>query len=234
MQTSTFRPTMAMTRRLAQGHEGGVVARPAADNASGWPAGSLFSSVQDLAQFCIAFLNGGRGALTPGVITKLSTGYVEIPGTEARYGYGLRIARHRGVRLVSHAGNRRGYGSSIRMVPDERVAVIVLVNQTGGDLPKTAERALEMLAPLGPPSPPASRPVVFGPDLARYTGVYVQGRERLEVFREGGQLMLREEGRVRPLPRGALFLPEGGERVEYLHRGGRSYRKELSGGQQLQ
>jgi CubicO group peptidase (beta-lactamase class C family) len=144
MTSSTFRPTMAMTYPLAQGHEGGKVVRPAADNASGWPAGSLFSSTRDLAQFCIAFLNGGRGPLTPSVIAQLSTGYVEVPKSSDRYGYGLRVGTHRGLRLVWHNGNRRGYGSSIRMAPEQRVAVILLVNRSGGNLPKTSDLALEL------------------------------------------------------------------------------------------
>ncbi len=47
MQRSTFRPAMAMTWPLAQGHEtfGGAapaVVRPAADNAASWPAGRSF------------------------------------------------------------------------------------------------------------------------------------------------------------------------------------------------
>src|SRR5258708_4260141 len=64
MKRSTLRPTMAMTWPLAQGHEvqnGKLeVTRPAADNASGWPAGSIFSSALDLSRFVIAFMNDGQ------------------------------------------------------------------------------------------------------------------------------------------------------------------------------
>ncbi|SPF38671.1 putative Serine-type D-Ala-D-Ala carboxypeptidase [Candidatus Sulfopaludibacter sp. SbA4] len=48
MARTTLRPTTAMTWPLAQGHDavGGkiAVARPAADNAASWPAGSIFSN----------------------------------------------------------------------------------------------------------------------------------------------------------------------------------------------
>jgi CubicO group peptidase (beta-lactamase class C family) len=51
MSRSTFRPTVAMTYPLAQGHATAgkgppAVIRPAANNAATWPAGSLFSTVQ--------------------------------------------------------------------------------------------------------------------------------------------------------------------------------------------
>jgi hypothetical protein len=50
--------------------------------------------------------------------------------------------------LVSLAVARMGYGSSIRMAPAERVAVIVLTNRTGADLRKTEDKAFELLLPL--------------------------------------------------------------------------------------
>jgi CubicO group peptidase (beta-lactamase class C family) len=206
MRTSTFRPTLAMTWPLAQGHEGGKVVRPAANNASGWPAGSLFSSAHDLSLWCIALLSGPRG-------TALVRNTVEVPGGDVRYGYGLRMRQHRGVRLWEHNGNRRGYGSSIRMAPDHQVAVIVLVNTSGGNLPRTSEKALELLAGLGPPAEPRRRPAPTEAELEQYAGVYAQGRDRIEV------------GPGKPLPPGAVFLPGDGGWIEYLHRGGRTFRR---------
>ncbi len=216
MKTSTFRPTMAMTYPLAQGHEAGKVARPAANNASGWPAGSLFSSSRDLAQWCIALLHDGRGVLPPSVIARMTTGHVEVPGSDRRYGYGLRVGEHRGVRLWDHNGSRLGYGSSIRLAPDQKVAVIVLVNKTGGTLPRTSEKALELLLPLGPPPEPKSRPAPTGGE-----GVYAQGSERIEVLREDGKLVLREGGRTTLVGPGVVFVSD-----KYLHRNGRTFRKQ--------
>jgi CubicO group peptidase (beta-lactamase class C family) len=206
MKTSTFRPTLAMTYPLAQGHEKGAVVRPAANNASGWPAGSLFSSARDLSLWCANLLNGPRG---PGLVRNT----VEVPGGDVRYGYGLRVREHRGIRLWEHNGNRRGYGSSIRLAPDHKVAVVVLVNTTGGNLPRTSEKALELLLPLQAPSQPRPRPAPTGAELEQYAGVYAQGHDRIEV------------GPGKPLPAGAVFLPGEGGRIEYLHRGGRTFRR---------
>ena len=64
MSRTTLRPLVAMTYPIAQGHDdwpkGPAVIRPAANNAASWPAGSIFSSVEDLSRFVIAFVNGGR------------------------------------------------------------------------------------------------------------------------------------------------------------------------------
>src|SRR5688572_8004874 len=63
MARTTLRPTVAMTYPLAQGHdiEDGkpVVVRPFANNAASWPAGSIFSNVNDLSRFVMAFVGGG-------------------------------------------------------------------------------------------------------------------------------------------------------------------------------
>src|SRR5260370_23628292 len=120
---------MAMTWPLAQGHEvkdgKPVVIRPAADNAGNWPAGSIFSSSLDLSRFVIAFMNDGtvegKRALPPELIAIMSRPHVPIPGSEARYGYGLQISTPRGERWVEHACSRGCYGSLIRMAPHRKI-----------------------------------------------------------------------------------------------------------------
>src|SRR5260370_30490911 len=147
---------MAMTWPLAQGHEvkdgRPVVIRPGADNAGSWPAGSMFSSSLDLSRFVIAFMNDGtveaKRALPPELIAIMSTPHAPIPGSEARYGYGLQISTRRGVRWVEHAGSRAGYGSLIRMAPERKFAVIITANRTGSDLPKLADAISEPMLPL--------------------------------------------------------------------------------------
>src|SRR5215471_4201706 len=89
MKQTTLRPLLAMTYPMAQGHEpsaGGKleIPRPAADNAAGWPAGSVFSSAPELARFVIAFLNDGmldgRRVLDTRIFSLMSTPHAELPG----------------------------------------------------------------------------------------------------------------------------------------------------------
>ena len=218
MQRTTFRPTLAMTYPLALGHdapgkETPKVVRPFADNASNWPAGSMFSSGPELARFVLAFLN--RQGLPAAVVETLSTPRVDT-NAEGEYGYGLGMRRSRGVNWISHNGSRSGYGSMIQMAPAHRFGVIVLVNKSGGTLPKTLEKADELLLTLEakpapePPAPPSASP--------RYAGVYVNGDSRTELVIRDGKLAPKEGAR------GPLRIVEKGGQI-YMVRGGRAARK---------
>ena len=87
MKSTTFRPTMAITRPLSQGHDSDgdskpVVHRPFVEGTPSWPAGFMYSNVYDLARFAIAFMNGGkidgRQVLSPAVIAMMSTPHADI------------------------------------------------------------------------------------------------------------------------------------------------------------
>ncbi|HLF83556.1 MAG TPA: serine hydrolase domain-containing protein, partial [Blastocatellia bacterium] len=211
MTSTTFRPTVAMTYPLAQGHNAAgksapTVVRPFADNAASWPAGSMFTNVLDLSRFIIAFMNSGklegRQVLAPQVIAKLSTPQVSIPSQpDAKYGYGLMITNYRGVRVVEHGGSRSGYGSVIKMAPDHRFAVIVLGNRTGVALNKTAEKAMELMLPLK--SKEAEKPKQELPmtaaEMANYAGKYGQREISVEILLKDGKLFLKQGPSERPI-----------------------------------
>ncbi len=63
MNRTTFKPTLAMTYPISQGHSvnanGTSVVRPYTDNAAFWPSGFVFSSVNDMAHLAIAMMNNG-------------------------------------------------------------------------------------------------------------------------------------------------------------------------------
>ncbi len=249
MARTTLRPTMAMTYPLAQGHESVEgkprIVRPAADNSSGWPAGSIFSNTADLSRFVIAFMNGGRidgrQVLDPRVIALLSAPHAAIPGSTQSYGYGLEIGEWRGVHLVHHSGSRAGYGSEIRMAPKERVAVIVQTNRSGATLPQTADKALEMLLPLGPAeSAKKSAVPLTGEDLQRNAGTFRNGDERIAIIAREQRLYLKRGAAAETpmikygdadygLEKGAAsFTMVRGDdgKTEYVHSGLRSYARE--------
>ena len=249
MTRTTLRPLMAMTWPLAQGHEaaaGGecAVARPAADNAASWPAGSIFSNTHDLAKFVIAFLNGGRvdgkQVLDPKIIALISSPHARYPDSPQSYGYGLTIGEFRGVPIVEHGGSRLGYGSSIRMAPEQRAGIIVQTNRSGANLPATIEKAMELLLPLQPTEPPKPKAAlpVSAEDASRNAGVYQNGDQRLEILAKGNQLFLnREGGAEAPLVKhtevryavegrtAAEFVMVAGAdgKTEYVHSGSRSF-----------
>jgi CubicO group peptidase (beta-lactamase class C family) len=257
MERTTLRPTMAMTWPLAQGHGPGgpkgaaVVLRPAADNAAIWPSGSVFSNVNDLARFVIAFLNEGRldgkQALPATVVRRLTTGYVDMPGgTDSRYGYGLEVQTIAGRRVWTHGGSRFGYGSFIAMVPDRKVGVIVLGNRTGSGLTRTTAKAVELAASLTapPPSTDSAKPIPMSPsEMAELAGAYSQTlKPDVELFVRDGQLLMKFGANGLPVTkvaesRLAVQRPGGAPPQEftvtrgkdgktlYLHQGSRALRK---------
>ena len=254
MNSTTFRPTMAMTYPLAQGHNAPgksapTVVRPFADNAASWPAGSMFTNVSDLSRFIIAFMNGGKlegkQVLSPQLIARLSTPQVSIASQpQAKYGYGLMFGNYRGVRMVEHGGSRSGYGSVIKMVPDHRFAVIVLGNRTGVSLNKTAEKAMELMLPLKPKEveKPQQELTMTPGEMANYAGRYGQREVLIEILLKDGKLFLRQGPNERPISkigenrfavasvadsRGLEFtlVPGTDGKAEYFHSGLRAARR---------
>ncbi len=246
MARATFRPTVAMTYPLAQGHEprGGkpAVVRPAADNAAAWPAGSLFASGNDLARFVTAYLNGGKAdgkqVLSESLLKTISAPHAPLPAGRGHYGYGLVSRPLRGVPVVEHGGSRSGYGSHIMMAPGEKVGVIVLANRGAAGMPKTVAKAAELLLPLGPAAKPADAPKPAGGELAKLAGTYRNGPQSVTLKWADGKLAQadgQKDRAVEPLG-GARFRAEGGDPFEivtgkdgktaYLVRGTRALKKD--------
>jgi len=208
MKTTTLRPTIAMTRPLSQGHDVAdgqlKLIRTVSEIAGAGPSGSIFSSVADLSRFAIAFMNGGRiqerQALLPEVIKQLSTPHANIPGSEYKYGYGLRIGQSRGIRVFGHGGTINGFGSEIVMAPDHRVAIIILANKVGERLPKSLEKAMELTLPLEAKAPENSNPLpLSASDADRYVGRYGFTETILEVFFDNGKLLIKDGGKSAPM-----------------------------------
>jgi CubicO group peptidase (beta-lactamase class C family) len=243
MSRTTFRPLVAITHPLAQGHDATpAVIRPIANNAASWPAGSMFSSVQDLSRFVIAFMNNGKlgteQVLPRSLISTLSHGNVAVPGGRGTYTYGLELSKVRGVDVVSHGGSRSGYGSQITMVPAHRFGVMVTANRTGASLPRTVEKAMELSLPLEAARPTAATTMVaFTPaEMKALAGTYSQALRTIVIEMRGGKLMVTQDGREVALEKVAandfrfggtrlIAVTRGDGAVAYIHSGGRSWKK---------
>jgi CubicO group peptidase (beta-lactamase class C family) len=211
MNRTTLRPLMAVTYPFATGHKIGengkpVVVRPMADEVREWPSGGVFTNVMDYARFAIAFLNQGRldgkQVLSPEMIAKLSTPYSNKPGNNdqqhAQYGYGLNIVNYRGLRVLQHSGSIAGFGALLRIVPEQRFAIIILTNRTGALFTKTMDEATEMAGTLTPePRVEAPKPLPMNDaERARYVGTYRNSPTYLgvEILQKDGNLFLRQIG----------------------------------------
>jgi CubicO group peptidase (beta-lactamase class C family) len=178
MALTTFRPTVAMTYPLSQGHDAAAgakptVIRPFVNNVRDWSAGFAYSNVSDLARSAAAFMDGGRidgrQVIPPSAVSTLSTPYVEVPFSwdippgfyeGAKYRHGLFITEYRGVRVLHHGGVINGFGAFVLMAPEHRVAVILLADRTGSILGKSLEKAMKLSLPLRPKPTARRRRVV--------------------------------------------------------------------------
>jgi hypothetical protein len=137
------------------------------------------------------------------VAAQLLTPHVPIPTNvfkNGAYGYGFFLQDDRGMRRAEHGGELPGYGAEIRMFPERRVAVIVLMNRDVVRFNKTFDKAFDLL--LGPkpkeePPPPPAELKMTPEEMAEYAGHYVN-HWPVDLYVNDGQLFLsRKEG---PLP----------------------------------
>ena len=212
MMHTTYRPTVAMTFPLSQGHDAAgtakpTVVRPFVNNVGDWPSGYLYTNVYDLARFAIAFMNGGRidgkQVLSSSLIATLSRPYVDVPFSwdvppglfeGAKYGHGFFIQEHRGVHLLHHGGTINGFGAFVVMAPKYRFAVIIFANRTGSILSKSLEKALELSLPLKSRRQAPSKSVLAMSlaEMESYAGAYVNGALKIELRVREGKLFRKE------------------------------------------
>ncbi len=256
MRRTTLRPIEAMTYPLSQGHEilsGQTipsVVRPFADDSRYWANGGVFTSAADFARFAIAFVNEGKlegnQVLSPRVVEKLSTPYVNIPGgnfaENPRYAYGLNVRDYRGVRVLQHGGLRIGFGSLVRFVPEYHFAVIVLTNKSDTLFLKSMEKATELAVPLKSRAAVAPKQSVTmtEAEMRSYAGTYQNAPDylRVELVVIDGKLFMRQPGstetsavvRVGDNTFGAggqdfVLISEANGRIKYLHIAGHALKR---------
>jgi hypothetical protein len=150
-------------------------------------------------------------------------------------------SNYRGVRVIEHGGSRVGYGSVIKLAPDQRFGVIVLANRSGVMLDRVADKAMELMLRLAPANEEAEKELPMSQsEMAGYVGLYAQGRVYYELFIKEGKLFGKQgtiEGQVKKIGDNRfVLLAQGGRqqfalvggengKAEYLHTSLRSARR---------
>lgn len=118
------------------------------------PAGSVNSTVLDMAQWIRMNLGGGtyegRQLLTPATHREITTSHMLIgadpAGSAITYGYGWFLSRRDGFNVAEHSGGIDGMVTQLIMVPSEHVGVIVLTNSMGSLVgPAVSHAALDRI-----------------------------------------------------------------------------------------
>lgn len=165
------------------------------------PACGLFSTVEDLARFLIAHLNGGtykgNRLLAEEIVAQMHRLDVPAGPSGGGMGLGFMVDRAYGRRRIFHGGDFAGCSAFIGAYPDERVGVAVLANVTGsaaarGAIPNAALRLLagdyrpRALSALRREPPPD--------EWSRVTGRYLWVDRDVSLAIEEGVLTLDAEG----------------------------------------
>ena len=113
------------------------------------PAGAINSSVHEMANWVITWINGGKyngKEIIPAahLIQAISSQAIVSPGlptTErpdlffATYGFGWSLSSYKGHYRVEHGGNINGFSASTSFFPTDSIGIIVLTNQDGSTVP---------------------------------------------------------------------------------------------------
>ena len=159
MSMTGFEPTPALTRNLAPATMWTLDGRtfPAPTFQLGIaPAGSMYTTVTDLARFVSALFAGGRGSngqlLKPETIAQMWTPQFARAGERTGYGIGFRLGSLDGRRSIGHDGAIYGFATTLQALPDEKLGVIIVTTRDGANaaVDEIGEAALRaMLAVRG-------------------------------------------------------------------------------------
>ena len=102
--------------------------RDAPKEGKGWmsAAGELAMTAADLARWDIAVMN--RAILKPSSFLELEREVLLASGAPTAYGLGVNVAVTGGRRQIAHGGEVSGFTARNEVYPDEKVAIVVLVN----------------------------------------------------------------------------------------------------------
>ncbi|MBI5965916.1 MAG: beta-lactamase family protein [Chloroflexi bacterium] len=136
MQNSFTSKTDAQQHGLAIGYQkwfGIPIASPNLPfSRSSLPAGQLIMSAEDFGHYLIAQLNDGNyqgvSILSPAGIAALHNPDVPMTGSTDYYGMGWEVQHFQDVEVVRHNGEVPGYTTDMFLVPEEDVAIAMVMN----------------------------------------------------------------------------------------------------------
>jgi len=113
------------------------------------PAGSINSSVNEMSNWLITWINGGkfkgkeilpasyvREAMSSQNVSEANLPVKDRPGLHLmNYGYGWSISSYKGHYRVEHGGAIDGFQASTVFFPSDSLGVVVLANQGGSNIP---------------------------------------------------------------------------------------------------
>ena len=212
MTRSGFEPSPALSKNLALAtmwtYHGREFPAPTFELGIA-PAGSLYSTVDDLGRFLSALFAGGRGRngtiLKPATLDAMLQVQFAREGRERGFGLGFSIGEFAGKRRIGHGGAVYGFATELAALPDQKLGAVVIASKDCANAVTTriADVALGQLLAVreGRPLPAIETTAPLKPgDAKRWAGRYRSPNGSFDLIASGERLWM-EPG-------------QGGNRVE--------------------
>ncbi|MGE0440863.1 MAG: serine hydrolase [Gemmatimonadales bacterium] len=210
LRSSAFEPESALVDRLAKAVMWTYDERtfPAPTFQLGMaPAGSMYSTVHDLARFARFLFHRGEGldgrVLEAETLERMWEPQFEAPGATSGYGLGFRVSRRDSSLMVAHGGAIYGFATEFAALPGERLAAAVVGTKDGVNtvVGRIRTAALDMLLAhrRGQPLPGIDTTTAPGAaGAAPYVGRWQGGDGWYDLSWENGKLIAwRRDGAIR-------------------------------------
>jgi CubicO group peptidase (beta-lactamase class C family)/D-alanyl-D-alanine dipeptidase len=216
LQNSSFQPEPRVIQNLAKAqmwtYDGLTFEAPTFQLGMS-PAGSMYSTVTDLSRFLSVLLAQGRTAngaiLKPQTLEQMWAPQFPNPGGMV-FGLGFLVRSLDGHRLVGHGGAIYGFATTLDLLPEDKVGVVVIatkdsvnaVTERIGEetlrliLAKRAGKPLQLPPPTEPVPPEVGRKLVgrYGTDDDAVDLTYLDGHLTMTSVTGGVQSEVRKLG----------------------------------------
>ncbi|MBI3414061.1 MAG: serine hydrolase [Verrucomicrobia bacterium] len=202
MSDSSFEPTPAITSRLARAYmwtvDGRTFEAPRFQLGIS-PAGSMYTTVNDLGRFVSALFADGQGSggrvLQKATLEQMWTPQFAAPGTKTGFGIGFNVSEFEGQRYVGHNGAIYGFATHLAALPEQKLGAVVVTTMDFANIvaKRVADFALQsMLAARdGHELPKPVLPTPIADDtVRRLAGKYQRGQQTIELSARAGKLFL--------------------------------------------
>jgi CubicO group peptidase (beta-lactamase class C family)/D-alanyl-D-alanine dipeptidase len=161
------------------------------------PAGCMYSTITDLAQFLTALFNGGRGSqaqvLKPETLQQMWTPQFAKAGEKTGFGIGFHIAQLDGHRLIGHGGAIYGFATEVAGLPDDKLGVVTVTTEDASNAVANAvaKQALQWMLASRAGKPLADAPFTANvpQDLSRkLAGRYQSGADAFDLAESDNSL----------------------------------------------
>lgn len=196
MKQSSFQPTPEINKNLAKSQMWTVFGKtfdaPVFELGIA-PAGSMYTTTGDLANFARSLFNYDKSILKKEMLEKMWQPQYAETGQKNGFGIGFRISDLDGHRLVGHGGAIYGFSTQLSVLPDDKLGVVVISTKdfSNGVTSRIANISLKsMLAEReikAIPQPEMTNPIA--PELVKkIAGRYSDGTQTIDLIKRGNNL----------------------------------------------